>query len=60
MNILTKLCMVIGFCTAAVAVSTAENTIGEKFTFCMIVGFAGLALFALGVLFTNFEDIDRD
>lgn len=60
MNILTKLCIIVGFCTSAVAVSTAENAIGEKYTFCIIVGVAGLILMGLGVLFTDFDDIDRN
>lgn len=45
-----KACLLVGFCTAAVAVSTAENATGEKFWFCIAVGFAGLALMGLGLL----------
>lgn len=53
MSIMTKICMLIGFITAMVAVSTAENAIGEKFWLCIIAGFGGLALFALGVCFNR-------
>ena len=50
-NIMTNIAMLIGFCTSAVAVSTAENAVGEKFWFCIIAGCAGLALMGLGLLF---------
>ena len=61
MSIITKVCMAIGFITAMVAISTAENAVGEKFVFCIIAGFAGLLLFGISLLFAHaFGTIDNE
>lgn len=60
MSIMTKVCMIIGFITTMVAMSTAENAVGEKFVFCIITGFAGLLLFGISLLFAHaFGTIDN-
>lgn len=51
-----KMITLIGFCTSAVAVSTAENATGEKFWMCIAAGFAGLALMFLANIFADDED----
>ena len=50
-----KITGLIGFVTAAVAVSTAENATGEKFWMCVAVGCAGLALMGLSILCANIK-----
>ena len=53
MSIMTKICMMVGFLTAMVSISTAENATGEKFVLCIVAGCAGLFLFGISLLFAR-------